>query len=73
MDSPLEACSLYLQHFEPYLKDPVGFPRVMVTNLFIVSVFLLPTRSGSIHIESQLLSDSYPRRDRTPYSVSVSL
>lgn len=30
LDSPLEACSLYLKHYEPYLKDPVGYPRVMV-------------------------------------------
>ncbi|TWW57717.1 Transmembrane 6 superfamily member 1 [Takifugu flavidus] len=30
MDSPLEACGVYLQHYEPYLKDPVGFPRVML-------------------------------------------
>lgn len=38
MDSPLEACGVYLQHYEPYLKDPVGFPRVMVTNLFNFSL-----------------------------------
>lgn len=31
LDSPLEACSVYLRHYEPYLKDPVGFPRVMVS------------------------------------------
>ncbi|KAF3691098.1 Transmembrane 6 superfamily member 1 [Channa argus] len=29
LDSPLEACSIYLRHYEPYLKDPVGYPRVM--------------------------------------------
>lgn len=40
MDSPLEACSVYLQHYEPYLKDPVGFPRVMVTSLSVVPLFV---------------------------------
>lgn len=39
MDSPLEASTVYLQHYEPYLMDPVGFPRVMVTNLFLFPLF----------------------------------
>lgn len=30
LESPLEACSVYLIQYEPYLKDPVGFPKVMV-------------------------------------------
>ncbi|KAM6962443.1 transmembrane 6 superfamily member 2 [Aplochiton taeniatus] len=30
LDSPLEACNVYLRQYEPYLKDPVGFPRVMM-------------------------------------------
>lgn len=38
MDSPLEACGVYLQHYEPYLKDPVGFPRVMVSSLLNFSL-----------------------------------
>lgn len=41
MDSPLEACSTYLQHYEPYLKDPVGFPRVMMLHLFFYGLPLL--------------------------------
>uniref|UniRef100_H3D6N4 Transmembrane 6 superfamily member 2b n=1 Tax=Tetraodon nigroviridis TaxID=99883 RepID=H3D6N4_TETNG len=41
MDSPLEACSVYLQHYEPYLKDPVGFPRVMMLHLFFYGLPLL--------------------------------
>lgn len=50
MDSPLEACGVYLQHYEPYLKDPVGFPRVMVTSLFTFALFLLSTCNGSMNI-----------------------
>lgn len=30
LDAPLEACAIYLKQYEPYLKDPVGFPRVMM-------------------------------------------
>ncbi|XP_003974063.2 transmembrane 6 superfamily member 2 [Takifugu rubripes] len=41
MDSPLEACGVYLQHYEPYLKDPVGFPRVMMLHLFFYGLPLL--------------------------------
>lgn len=31
MDCPLDACFTYIYQYEPYLKDPVGFPRVMVS------------------------------------------
>lgn len=48
MDSPLEACSTYLQHYEPYLKDPVGFPRVMVTAAFLSSPPIVSARSCSL-------------------------
>ncbi|XP_032388038.1 transmembrane 6 superfamily member 2 isoform X1 [Etheostoma spectabile] len=30
LDCPLDACFTYVYQYEPYLKDPVGFPRVMV-------------------------------------------
>lgn len=38
LDSPLETCSIYLREYEPYLKDPVGYPRVMVGAFFSLSV-----------------------------------
>ncbi|XP_019936162.2 transmembrane 6 superfamily member 2b [Paralichthys olivaceus] len=41
LDSPLEACSVYLKHYEPYLKDPVGFPRVMMLHFFFYGLPLL--------------------------------
>ncbi|KAM9358156.1 transmembrane 6 superfamily member 2 [Symphorus nematophorus] len=41
LDSPLEACSTYLRHYEPYLKDPVGYPRVMMLHLFFYGLPLL--------------------------------
>uniref|UniRef100_A0A8D0D2E3 Transmembrane 6 superfamily member 2b n=1 Tax=Sander lucioperca TaxID=283035 RepID=A0A8D0D2E3_SANLU len=41
LDSPLEACSIYLKHYEPYLKDPVGYPRVMMLHLFFYGLPLL--------------------------------
>ena len=31
LDCPLDACFTYIYQYEPYLKDPVGFPRVMVS------------------------------------------
>ncbi|KAM8890040.1 transmembrane 6 superfamily member 2 isoform 2-T7 [Synchiropus picturatus] len=34
LDSPLGATSIYLRQYEPYLKDPVGFPRVMMLHQF---------------------------------------
>ncbi|XP_034744042.1 transmembrane 6 superfamily member 2 isoform X2 [Etheostoma cragini] len=30
LDCPLDACFTYVYQYEPYLKDPVGFPRVMM-------------------------------------------
>lgn len=30
LDCPLDACFNYIYQYEPYLKDPVGFPRVMM-------------------------------------------
>ncbi|XP_040911319.1 transmembrane 6 superfamily member 2 [Toxotes jaculatrix] len=30
LDCPLDACFTYIYQYEPYLKDPVGFPRVMM-------------------------------------------
>ena len=57
LDSPLEACSVYLKHYEPYLRDPVGFPRVMVGALSLslsVSTLSLSVSTGS---SWQLLSN----------------
>lgn len=31
LDCPLDFCFSYTYQYEPYLKDPVGFPRVMVS------------------------------------------
>lgn len=31
LDCPLDTCFTYIYQYEPYLKDPVGFPRVMVS------------------------------------------
>ncbi|KAM4739528.1 transmembrane 6 superfamily member 2 [Anableps anableps] len=41
LDSPLEACSIYLSQYEPYLKDPVGYPKVMMLHLFFYGLPLL--------------------------------
>ncbi|XP_029003998.1 transmembrane 6 superfamily member 2b [Betta splendens] len=41
LDSPLEACSVYLKHYEPYLQDPAGYPRVTMLNLFFYGLPLL--------------------------------
>ncbi|XP_032382334.1 transmembrane 6 superfamily member 2 [Etheostoma spectabile] len=41
LDSPLEACSIYLKNYEPYLKDPVGYPKVMMLYLFFYGLPLL--------------------------------
>ncbi|MED6294792.1 hypothetical protein CHARACLAT_024749 [Characodon lateralis] len=30
LDCPLDACFTYIYQYEPYLKDPVGFPRIMM-------------------------------------------
>lgn len=31
LDCPLDTCFTYIYQYEPYLKDPVGFPRVAVS------------------------------------------
>jgi len=31
LDCPLEILNRYVTEYEPYLKDPVGFPKVMVS------------------------------------------
>lgn len=31
LDCPLDACFTYIYQFEPYLKDPVGFPKFTVS------------------------------------------
>ncbi|XP_020795792.1 transmembrane 6 superfamily member 2b [Boleophthalmus pectinirostris] len=41
LDAPLEFCSIYLRQYEPYLKDPVGFPRVMMLHQFFYGLPLL--------------------------------
>ncbi|KAK5870032.1 hypothetical protein PBY51_024697 [Eleginops maclovinus] len=41
LGSPLEACSSYVKHYEPYLKDPVGYPKVMMLHLFFYGLPLL--------------------------------
>jgi len=41
LDSPLEACSMYLKQYEPYLQDPVGFPRVMMLHMFFYGLPML--------------------------------
>ncbi|XP_007576827.2 transmembrane 6 superfamily member 2-like isoform X1 [Poecilia latipinna] len=47
LDSPLEACSVYLSQYEPYLKDPVGYPKVMA--FFIgFTLSMLETRPDPI-------------------------
>lgn len=30
LDCPLDFCFSYIYQYEPYLKDPVGFPHIMV-------------------------------------------
>lgn len=66
MDSPLEACGVYLQHYEPYLKDPVGFPRVMVSSLFNFSLCARYQHimAASLYIEIQRLSEDRPPQER---------
>ncbi|XP_062306233.1 transmembrane 6 superfamily member 2b [Osmerus eperlanus] len=41
LDAPLEACTIYLKQYEPYLKDPVGYPRVMMLHFLFYGVPLL--------------------------------
>ncbi|KAJ7993102.1 hypothetical protein DPEC_G00268940 [Dallia pectoralis] len=46
LDSPLEACSTYLRHYEPYLKDPVGYPKVM---MLLFMFYLLPMLGAFVY------------------------
>ncbi|XP_069006031.1 transmembrane 6 superfamily member 2b [Embiotoca jacksoni] len=41
LDSPIEVCSSYLKHYEPYLKDPVGYPRITMLHLLFYGLPLL--------------------------------
>ncbi|XP_069013279.1 transmembrane 6 superfamily member 2-like [Embiotoca jacksoni] len=41
LDCPLDTCFTYIYQYEPYLKDPVGFPRVMMLVYFFYALPLL--------------------------------
>ncbi|KAM4552593.1 transmembrane 6 superfamily member 2-like [Odontesthes bonariensis] len=41
LDCPLDTCFTYIYQYEPYLKDPVGFPRVMMLVYLFYAVPLL--------------------------------
>ncbi|CAL8268720.1 unnamed protein product [Arctogadus glacialis] len=41
LGSPLEACAVYLEQYEPYLSDPVGFPKVMMLHILFYGLPLL--------------------------------
>ncbi|XP_077413699.1 LOW QUALITY PROTEIN: transmembrane 6 superfamily member 2-like [Vanacampus margaritifer] len=41
LDCPLDFCFKYIYQFEPYLKDPVGFPRVMMLVYLFYAVPLM--------------------------------
>ncbi|CAJ1072086.1 transmembrane 6 superfamily member 2 [Xyrichtys novacula] len=41
LDCPLDVCFTYIYQYEPYLKDPVGFPRVMMLAYLFYAVPLL--------------------------------
>uniref|UniRef100_A0A8C6TV11 Zgc:85843 n=1 Tax=Neogobius melanostomus TaxID=47308 RepID=A0A8C6TV11_9GOBI len=41
LDCPLDACFNYIYQYEPYLKDPVGFPRVMMLMYLFYAVPLM--------------------------------
>ncbi|KAM9791298.1 transmembrane 6 superfamily member 2-like [Syngnathus typhle] len=41
LDCPLNFCFKYIYQFEPYLKDPVGFPRVMMLVYLFYAVPLM--------------------------------
>lgn len=41
LDCPLDACFNYIYQYEPYLKDPVGFPRVMMLMFLFYAVPLM--------------------------------
>ncbi|XP_029562712.1 transmembrane 6 superfamily member 1 [Salmo trutta] len=46
LDSPLEACTIYLRQYEPYLKDPVGYPKVMMLHFLF---YMLPMLGAFIY------------------------
>lgn len=41
LDCPFDTCFTYIYQYEPYLKDPVGFPRVTMLVYFFYSLPLL--------------------------------
>ncbi|XP_028283626.1 transmembrane 6 superfamily member 2-like [Parambassis ranga] len=41
LDCPLDTCFTYIYQYEPYLKDPVGFPRVMMLVFLFYAVPLM--------------------------------
>ncbi|KAM4605770.1 transmembrane 6 superfamily member 2-like [Polymixia lowei] len=41
LDCPLDACFTYIYQHEPYLKDPVGFPRVQMLVCFFYALPML--------------------------------
>lgn len=41
LDCPLDACFNYIYQYEPYLKDPVGFPKVMMLMYLFYAVPLM--------------------------------
>uniref|UniRef100_A0A8C7ZUD3 Transmembrane 6 superfamily member 2a n=1 Tax=Oryzias sinensis TaxID=183150 RepID=A0A8C7ZUD3_9TELE len=41
LDCPMDACFTYIYQYEPYLKDPVGFPKVTMLVYFFYVVPLL--------------------------------
>lgn len=57
LDCPLDTCFTYIYQYEPYLKDPVGFPRIMVslekkytdTHLIKTNIFLTENWSFLYH------------------------
>lgn len=46
LDCPLDACFNYIYQYEPYLKDPVGFPRIM---MLMYLFYALPLMVSFIH------------------------
>ncbi|XP_030220513.1 transmembrane 6 superfamily member 2 [Gadus morhua] len=46
LDCPLDACFTYTYQYEPYLKDPVGFPRVM---MLVYLFYALPLLAACIY------------------------
>lgn len=46
MDCPLNGCFTYIYQYEPYLKDPVGFPRLTMMVQFF---YALPLLAASLY------------------------